>query len=47
VLCRRAIPSNAGPVPVVSGELGASAELHGALLLALEHVDVSTRGATP
>ena len=45
VLSRRAIPSNAGPVPVVSGQLGASAELHGALLVALEHVDVTARGA--
>lgn len=44
VLSRRTIPSTAGAVPVVPGELGVNAELHGAVLLALEHVDVTARG---
>ncbi|MGP7959844.1 ROK family transcriptional regulator [Sanguibacter sp. A247] len=41
VLARRAFPTFAGAVDVVVGELGPEAELRGALLLALDHVNFS------
>ena len=44
-LARRSVPSDVGPVPVVRAAFGAQAELRGALLLALENVEIARGGA--
>jgi len=44
-LSQRTIPSTAGPVPVVGAELGAAAEVRGALAVALDTVTIAGAGA--
>lgn len=44
VLQQRALPSTRGPVDVVAGTLGATAELRGAITLAADHARVLTLG---
>lgn len=44
-LAQRTIPSIAGPVPVVAAELGAAAEVRGALAVALDRVTIAGPGA--
>ena len=44
VVARRATPSTAGAVPVVSAELGAAAGVRGALVIALERVTIGAPG---
>ncbi|WP_369824579.1 hypothetical protein [Cellulosimicrobium sp. CUA-896] len=41
VLEQRTVPSTAGPVEVVASELGAAAEVRGALAVALDEARVS------
>ena len=43
-LARRAVPSDEGPVPVVLAEFGTQSELRGAVLLALENVEIARGG---
>lgn len=43
-LARRAVPSDEGPVPVVPAEFGTQSELRGAVLLALENVEIARGG---
>ena len=41
VLAQRTVPSTAGPVDVVASELGASAEVRGALAVALDRAAIA------
>jgi predicted NBD/HSP70 family sugar kinase len=44
VMAQRAVPSTAGPVQVVAAELGAAAEVRGALAIALDRVTIAAPG---
>lgn len=44
VMAQRRIPSTAGPIPVVGAELGAAAEVRGALAIALDRVTIGAPG---